>query len=138
MPRTQALISTSARAVNAAMTAITRGRSRRRRRSVTGVRRHTYECATDAGIAASRDINDDRRRTRDAQEETMTEQTVVQAEQPTEAQKTAATAPAPEEKIRLRAYELYLERNCAPGHADEDWFAAESEIVGGTITQAKE
>ena len=68
----------------------------------------------------------------------MTESTVVQADQPNEAQTTSLEGPVREEKIRIRAYELYLERNCEAGHADDDWFRAESEIVGGTITQAKE
>jgi len=32
-------------------------------------------------------------------------------------------------EIRRRAYELYLERGCAPGHEYEDWFDAEREIL---------
>ena len=35
---------------------------------------------------------------------------------------------APEDEIRARAYELFLERNCEPGHAHDDWFRAESEL----------
>jgi Protein of unknown function (DUF2934) len=35
---------------------------------------------------------------------------------------------AEEDEIRIRAYELFLERNCELGHADDDWFRAESEI----------
>ena len=35
---------------------------------------------------------------------------------------------ATEDEIRARAYELYLERNCEPGHAQDDWFRAESEL----------
>ncbi len=35
---------------------------------------------------------------------------------------------AAEDEIRTRAYELFLEGNCEPGHADDDWFRAESEI----------
>lgn len=48
--------------------------------------------------------------------------------------------PAPrEEKIRIRAYELYLSRNCEPGHAEEDWFRAESEVAATPgVTTAKE
>jgi DUF2934 family protein len=68
----------------------------------------------------------------------MTKRNIVQADQPNDAQKTSAGGPVREEKIRIRAYELYLERNCEPGHADDDWLRAESEIVGGTITRAKE
>ena len=31
--------------------------------------------------------------------------------------------------INLRAYELYLQRGCRDGHADEDWLDAEREIL---------
>ena len=34
-----------------------------------------------------------------------------------------------ETKIRLRAYELYEQRGCAPGHEADDWFAAEREVL---------
>jgi hypothetical protein len=52
----------------------------------------------------------------------------------------AATAPAlaPEaagnrptdlvDEIRQRAYELFQQRGCTPGHEDEDWLVAEREI----------
>jgi Protein of unknown function (DUF2934) len=33
-----------------------------------------------------------------------------------------------EEQIRLRAYELYLERGGTPGHESEDWLIAEREV----------
>jgi Protein of unknown function (DUF2934) len=32
-------------------------------------------------------------------------------------------------KIRQRAYQLYEERGCAPGHEHEDWLQAEREVV---------
>jgi hypothetical protein len=35
----------------------------------------------------------------------------------------------PERKIELRAYEIYLERNGAPGNPLEDWVRAEREIL---------
>lgn len=35
----------------------------------------------------------------------------------------------PEQKIALRAYELYLERNGAPGDPLEDWVRAERELL---------
>jgi hypothetical protein len=35
-----------------------------------------------------------------------------------------------EEKIRLRAYQLYEERGRIDGHASDDWLQAEVEIVG--------
>ena len=57
--------------------------------------------------------------------------------------KQVATMPAPklvevrkdsfaanlEEKIRIRAYQLYEERGYLPGHEDEDWLVAEQEIL---------
>jgi len=33
-----------------------------------------------------------------------------------------------EERIRLRAYEIYLERKGSPGSALEDWLRAEREL----------
>ena len=36
-----------------------------------------------------------------------------------------------EEKIRCRAYEIYLERGGEPGHDLEDWFQAEQEFTTG-------
>ena len=42
------------------------------------------------------------------------------------------SAPAPinlEAEIRRRAYELYEQRGCTPGHEDEDWLAAEQEVT---------
>jgi len=35
-----------------------------------------------------------------------------------------------EEKIRLRAYELYEQRGKIEGHALDDWLQAEEEILG--------
>ncbi len=48
--------------------------------------------------------------------------------------KNSATESHPnlEEKIRLRAYELYEARGCEDGHDFEDWYRAEVEIVGTT------
>ncbi len=34
-----------------------------------------------------------------------------------------------ESVIRIRAYELYEHRGCAPGQEEQDWFAAESEVL---------
>jgi hypothetical protein len=48
------------------------------------------------------------------------------------------TAPRPvpsiqelEERVRQRAYELYLERGREAGHEREDWMKAEAEIAAG-------
>lgn len=44
---------------------------------------------------------------------------------------TAAVAPSLsrlEEAIRLRAYEIYLQRGCQPGNPHEDWAVTEREI----------
>ena len=34
-----------------------------------------------------------------------------------------------EEEIRVRAYEIYLERGTQPGHELEDWLQAERELT---------
>lgn len=34
-----------------------------------------------------------------------------------------------ESEIRRRAYELYEERGCTPGHEDEDWLVAERQVL---------
>ncbi len=41
----------------------------------------------------------------------------------------ASFNPVLEEKIRLRAYDIYLRRGSLPGDALDDWLRAESEIV---------
>ena len=33
------------------------------------------------------------------------------------------------DEIRRRAYELYQERGCEPGHEVEDWFEAERQVM---------
>jgi Protein of unknown function (DUF2934) len=37
-----------------------------------------------------------------------------------------------EQRIRERAYEIYVAGGCRDGHADEDWRLAEEEILGIT------
>jgi DUF2934 family protein len=34
-----------------------------------------------------------------------------------------------EGEIRLRAYELYQQRGCTPGQDEQDWIAAEREVL---------
>jgi hypothetical protein len=34
-----------------------------------------------------------------------------------------------EAEIRFRAYELYQQRGCTPGQEEQDWFAAEREVL---------
>lgn len=44
-----------------------------------------------------------------------------------------AAPPPPAElaqRIRTRAYELYVERNSEPGHDLDDWLRAEQELAG--------
>jgi hypothetical protein len=36
--------------------------------------------------------------------------------------------PSGEDRIRIRAYELYEKRNGAPGDAESDWYRAEAEL----------
>ena len=38
-----------------------------------------------------------------------------------------------EEQIRIRAYELYLQRNGNGGSPEQDWFQAASEIYGKSV-----
>jgi hypothetical protein len=47
-----------------------------------------------------------------------------------------STPPEPmlEHAIQHRAYELYIERGMAQGHAIDDWLKAEAEIVRGHST----
>ena len=44
---------------------------------------------------------------------------------------------SPQEKIALRAYEIYLERNGAPGNPLEDWVRAEREILAAASKTSK-
>jgi hypothetical protein len=47
----------------------------------------------------------------------------------TTAKPKSAKKPSIQEKIQLRAYEIYLERNGAPGDPLEDWVRAENELL---------
>ncbi len=42
-----------------------------------------------------------------------------------------------QEQIAVRAYEIYLERNGAPGDPMEDWTRAEQEILGAAKKRAR-
>jgi len=58
------------------------------------------------------------------------------------APKKAAPRPVPsiqelEERVRQRAYELYLERGREAGHEREDWSRAEAEIAAGQARPKK-
>jgi len=44
---------------------------------------------------------------------------------------------SPQEKIAQRAYEIYLERNGAPGNPLEDWVRAEREVLAKSRKTAK-
>lgn len=41
------------------------------------------------------------------------------------------------ENIQLRAYEIYLERNGAPGNPMEDWVRAEREVLAAAAAKPK-
>ena len=41
-----------------------------------------------------------------------------------------------EEEIRVRAYEIYLERGGTPGYENEDWLVAEQEVRARQMQQA--
>ncbi len=40
-----------------------------------------------------------------------------------------------EDEIRIRAYELYVQRGYTPGHENEDWLVAEREILARSNSQ---
>jgi len=44
---------------------------------------------------------------------------------------------ASDEEIRLRAYEIYLERGQAIGLELDDWLQAERELQGGALSRAQ-
>ena len=46
----------------------------------------------------------------------------------------APPEPMLEQAIRQRAYDLYIKRGMAPGHALDDWLQAEAELVHGHST----
>ena len=50
--------------------------------------------------------------------------------------RTTKTAPTPEQ-IQVRAYEIYLERQGAPGNQIEDWLQAERELIEGGPTKPR-
>jgi hypothetical protein len=52
---------------------------------------------------------------------------------PRAARKTRTTKTAPTlEQIQVRAYEIYLQRQGAPGNQIEDWLQAERELLEGS------
>ena len=46
-------------------------------------------------------------------------------------------AQSADERVRRRAYELYEERGREHGHAEEDWFRAEAEILSVVLRRGK-
>jgi hypothetical protein len=44
---------------------------------------------------------------------------------------------SPDEDIRRRAYEIYLERGETPGRELDDWLQAKRELEGGALSRAK-
>jgi Protein of unknown function (DUF2934) len=56
--------------------------------------------------------------------------------QETETQEQDLSASTRENKIRRRAYELYVERGGELGRDIEDWLRAESELLAGTSNAA--
>ncbi|MBX3396864.1 MAG: DUF2934 domain-containing protein [Phycisphaerae bacterium] len=46
----------------------------------------------------------------------------------------AAKAEPSDAEIRMRAFEIYLSRNGAPGNAEVDWLQAECELRASTLT----
>jgi hypothetical protein len=46
---------------------------------------------------------------------------------------TSSSAPPLDEQIRIRAYELYLERQGQGGSPEQDWFQAAAEVYGESV-----
>jgi len=46
---------------------------------------------------------------------------------------TAVASPSLEEKVRIRAYELYLQRGANGGSPEQDWFQAIAEVYGQSV-----
>jgi Protein of unknown function (DUF2934) len=51
--------------------------------------------------------------------------------------KTTPPEPTLEHAIRVRAYELYVQRGMAEGQANRDWLAAEAELLDGHYSDRK-
>ncbi|MGC2673466.1 MAG: DUF2934 domain-containing protein [Candidatus Acidiferrum sp.] len=51
---------------------------------------------------------------------------------PAKSKSPSAKKLSPQQKIAQRAYEIYLERNGAPGNPLEDWVRAEREVLQKT------
>jgi hypothetical protein len=54
-----------------------------------------------------------------------------------ETEKVSAGNSAHDEEIRLRAYEIYLERGEQPGRELDDWLQAERELKRGALRRAQ-
>ena len=75
---------------------------------------------------------------------TRTRKSATQPENGTKVAKTAArlkqevdiavvASPSVEEKVRIRAYELYLQRGGNGGSPEQDWFQAVREVHGQSV-----
>lgn len=54
-----------------------------------------------------------------------------------EATRKEGTPPLSEDRIRIRAYELFEKRSGAPGDAESDWYRAEAELKSGSTEPPK-
>ncbi len=59
----------------------------------------------------------------------MAKKAIKNAAAPTQQQPDSALEPTLEERIRIRAYELYEKRQGGSGDADGDWLQAEAELT---------
>ena len=76
-----------------------------------------------------------RKPTTEAEASTKVTKTAKNGSKPTVAQVVSEVASAPhlEERIRIRAYELYLQRSGQGGSPEQDWFQAAAEIYGESV-----
>jgi hypothetical protein len=58
----------------------------------------------------------------------MTKKSATETSAPKPRKSSAAESAPTHEQIALRAYHIYLQRNCAPGNPFEDWTRAEQEL----------
>ena len=58
------------------------------------------------------------------------------ASTPAETGESSVRNAAHDEEIRLRAYQIYLERGEQPGHELDDWLQAERELEGQVLAHA--
>ncbi len=81
-------------------------------------------------VTRANDSATPKKRTRKAKPESGNGTEVVEVTTLPELAQGSQIAPVIEEKIRVRAYEIYLQRGGNGGSPEQDWLRAKSEICG--------